>query len=170
MKIHLIDGTYELFRSYFAIPPIAAPDGRVVGAVRGLLQTLWGLLRREQVTHVAVAFDHVLESFRNGLFASYKTSDGIPEDLRVQFELAERATSAMGIVVWPMVEYEADDAIATATNRWADAPEVDQIVICSPDKDFTQLVKNDGVVCLDRRTNCTMNETGVWDKFGVAPE
>ena len=170
MKVHLVDGTYELFRAYFALPPIIAPDGRPVGAVRGLIQTLLSLLRQEDVTHVACAFDHVIESFRNRLFPGYKTGDGTPEDLMSQFELAERAASSLGIVVWPMVEYEADDAIATAASRWWDAPGVEQIVICSPDKDLTQMVRGKRVVCLDRRKNVTMDENGVADKFGVSPE
>ena len=169
MKIHLVDGTYELFRAYFAVPPITAPDGRPVGAVRGLMQTLLALLRQDDVTHVACAFDHVIESFRNRLFSGYKTGDGTPEDLMSQFGLAERAASSLGIVVWPMVEYEADDAIATAALRWWGAPGVEQVVICSPDKDLTQLVRENRVVCLDRRKNVTMDENGVVEKFGVSP-
>ncbi len=116
MKIHLVDGTYELFRAYYALPPLTAPDGRPVGAVRGLIQTLLVLLRNEDVTHAACAFDHVIESFRNRLFAGYKTGAGVPGDLLDQFELAERAVSALGLVVWPMEEFEADDAIATAAS------------------------------------------------------
>lgn len=169
MKLHLVDGTYELFRGYFALPPIVSPDGRPIGAVRGLIQTLLVLLRQDEVTHVACAFDHVIESFRNELFAGYKTGAGVPEELFSQFELAERAARCLGIVTWPMVEYEADDAIATASHRWWDAPEIDQVVICSPDKDMTQLVRDDKIVCLDRRRNITMNEAGVVEKFGVWP-
>ena len=170
MKIHLIDGTYELFRAYYAMPPLQAPDGRPVGAVRGLIRTLLVLLRQEDVSHLACAFDHVVESFRNQMFAGYKTGEGIPEDLLAQFELAERAVFALGIVVWPMVEFEADDAIASAAFRWRDAPEVDQVVICSPDKDLTQMVRGQQVVCLDRRKNVTIDEAGVLEKFGVSPE
>lgn len=169
MKIHLVDGTYELFRAYFAMPSIAAPDGRPVGAVRGLIQTLLVLLRQSDVTHVGCAFDHVIESFRNDLFAGYKTGLGVPGDLMSQFELAERAASSLGIVVWPMVEYEADDAIATAASRWRDVAQVDQVVICSPDKDLTQMVRDNKVVCLDRRRNITLDVAGVLDKFGVYP-
>ena len=110
MKIHLVDGTYELFRAYFAMPPITDPEGRPVGAVRGLIQTLLLLLRQEDVTHVACAFDHVIESFRNDMYHGYKTGAGVPQELLSQFELAERATASLGVVVWPMVEYEADDA------------------------------------------------------------
>ena len=170
MKIHLIDGTYELFRAYFAMPPFHAPDGRPAGAVRGLLRTLLALLRQEDVTHLACAFDHIVESFRNKMFAGYKTGEGVPEDLFAQFELAERAAASLGIVVWPMVEFEADDAIATAAFRWWESPQVDQVVICSPDKDLTQMVRGQKVVCLDRRRNIVYDEAGVWGKFGVLPE
>ena len=107
MKVHLVDGTYELFRAHFGAPPIEAPDGRIVGAVRGLMQTLLLLLRQDEVTHVAVAYDHVVESFRNNLFDGYKTSEGMPEELLAQFDLAEIATEALGIVTWPMTEFEA---------------------------------------------------------------
>jgi 5'-3' exonuclease len=136
MKIHLIDGTYELFRAYHALPSITAPDGREVGALRGLVQTLLLLLRQGGVTHLACAFDHVIESFRNQLFDGYKTGEGVPPALLGQFDLAEKVTSALGIVVWPMTEFEADDAIATAAAQWKDSPEVEQVVICSPDKDL----------------------------------
>ena len=170
MKIHVIDGTYELFRAFFAMPPMKAPDGRPVGAVRGLIRTLLVLLRQDDVSHLGCAFDHVVESFRNKMFAGYKTGEGIPDDLLAQFELAERAVSALGIVVWPMVEFEADDAIATAAFRWQEAAEVDQVVICSPDKDLAQMVRGQQVVCLDRRKNVTLDEAGVWEKFGVSPE
>ena len=170
MKIHLVDGTYELFRAYFAMPKIRTADGRPVGAVRGLIQTLLVLLRQDDVTHVACAFDHVVESFRNDMFDGYKTGEGVPEDLFSQFALAERAASALGIVVWPMVEFEADDALATAAHKWADAPGVEQVVICSPDKDLMQMVSNGKVVSLDRRREITIDEDGVWEKFGVGPE
>ena len=170
MKIHLIDGTYELFRAYYAMPAIRAPDGRPVGAVRGLLQTVFALLRQEDVKYLGCAFDHVIESFRNRMFAGYKTGVGIPADLLAQFEMAERAVSSLGIVVWPMVEYEADDAIATAAFRWQEHPQVDQVVICSPDKDLAQMVRGRQVVCVDRRRNITYDEDGVREKFGVSPE
>ena len=170
MKVHLVDGTYELFRAYFAMPAIEAPDGRPAGAVRGLIQTMLALLRQDDVSHVACAFDHVVESFRNGLFSGYKTGAGVPEDLMAQFELAERAVATLGVVVWPMGEFEADDAIATAAHRWKDAPEVEQVVICSPDKDLAQMVRNQSVVCLDRRRNITLDRAGVREKFGVWPE
>ena len=169
MKIHLVDGTYELFRAYFALPSIAAPDGREVGAVRGLVQTLITLLRQEDVTHVAVAFDSEILSFRNGLFPGYKTGEGTPPELLEQFPLAERATALLGLVVWPMTEFEADDALGAAAVRWRDEPGVDQIVLCSPDKDLAQVVNGDRVVTLDRRKDIVMNEAGVREKFGVSP-
>ena len=169
MKVHLVDGTYELFRAYYAVPPRAAPDGRPVAAVRGLVQTMLALLRSEDVTHVACAFDHVIESFRNGLFAGYKTGANVPEDIKSQFDLAETATSALGVVVWPMDEFEADDALATAAARWGDAPEVEQVVVCSPDKDLNQVVRGTRVVCLDRRRDIVLDQAGVEAKLGVSP-
>ena len=169
MKVHLVDGTYELFRSYFALPPIQASDGRPVGAVRGIVQSLLYLLREDQVTHVGCAFDHVVKSFRNDMFDGYKTGNGTPEDLLAQFELAERAVESLGILAWPMVEYEADDAIATATAYCTGLSEVEQVVICSPDKDLAQMVQGDSVVCYDRRRETVMGETGVIEKFGVFP-
>ncbi len=169
MKIHLVDGTYELFRAHFALPSISAPDGREVGAVRGLVQTLINLLRQPDVTHVAVAFDTEILSFRNDLFDGYKTGEGAPPELVDQFPLAERAAAALGLVVWPMTEFEADDALGAAAVRWQDAPEIEQIVLCSPDKDLAQVVRGDRVVTLDRRREIVTNEAGVWDKFGVAP-
>jgi 5'-3' exonuclease len=170
MKIHLVDGTYELFRAHFALPPVMAPDGRPVSAVRGIMQTMLMLLREDSVTHVACAFDHVVESFRNDMFDGYKTGEGTPEDLMGQFDLAERAIAALGVVVWPMVEFEADDVLASATELWRDAPEVEQVVICSPDKDLTQMVLGSKIVCLDRRRNITLDYAGVKEKFGVPPE
>ena len=170
MKVHLVDGTYELFRAHFAMPPLSAPDGRPVGAVRGLIQTFLTLLRQEDVTHLACAFDHVVESFRNQLFDGYKTGEGTPEELASQFGLAERAVSSLGVVVWPMVEFEADDALATAANRWQDADEVEQVVICTPDKDLAQMVRQTKVVCLDRRRDLILDQDGVREKFGVLPE
>ena len=169
MKLHLVDGTYELFRAYYGAPPSNAPDGRPVGATRGLLQTLLSLLRQPDVTHVGVAFDHIVESFRNELFGGYKTGDGGPTDLANQFELGEQVARALGFVVWPMVEFEADDAIATAVARWAEAPGVDQVVICSPDKDMMQLIRGQDVVSLDRRRQIVIDYKGVVEKFGVEP-
>ena len=170
MKIHLVDGTYELFRSHFGAPPKKSPDGREVGATLGLVRSLMLLLSSPDVTHVAVAFDHVIESFRNKLYAGYKTGAGVDPDLMAQFSLAEKAVSALGLVVWPMVKFEADDAIATATARFKKNKSVEQIVICSVDKDLTQMVEGDRIVCWDRRREITLDEKGVIRKFGVGPE
>ena len=169
MKIHLVDGTYELFRSYFGAPPKKAPDGREVGATAGLLRRLFMLVATPGVTHVACAFDHVIESFRNDLFPGYKTGAGVEADLLAQFPLAERAVSALGIVVWPMVEFEADDALATAASRFKDQPGVEQVVICSPDKDLAQVVSGASVICWDRRRDIFLDDEGVIEKFGVRP-
>jgi 5'-3' exonuclease len=170
MKIHLVDGTYELFRNHFGAPPKKAPDGRQVGATLGLLRSLLMLLTSPGVTHVGCAFDHVIESFRNDLFPGYKTSAGVDPDLLAQFPLAEEAVSALGVVVWPMVEFEADDALATATARFKNKKTVEQIVICSPDKDLAQLVSGSRIVCWDRRRDIVLDEAGVLDKFGVRPQ
>jgi 5'-3' exonuclease len=169
VKIHLVDGTYELFRSYYGAPQASAPDGREVGATRGLLRSLLALAQTPGVTHVACAFDHVIESFRNRLYPGYKTAEGVPEELLGQFFLAERACEALGLVVWPMVEMEADDALATAAARWADAAGVEQVVICTPDKDLAQCVRGERVVCLDRRRQLVRDEAGVVARFGVGP-
>lgn len=169
MKIHLVDGTYELFRNHFGAPPKTTPDGRQVGATLGLVRSLLMLLTSPEVTHVGVAFDHVIESFRNDLYAGYKTSAGIDPALLAQFPLAEEAVAALGVVVWPMVEFEADDAIATAVNRFKNRKSVEQIVICSPDKDLAQLVSGSRIVCWDRRRDIVLDEQGVVEKFGVKP-
>ncbi|MCA9950952.1 MAG: hypothetical protein KDE48_14975 [Anaerolineales bacterium] len=169
MKIHLIDGTYELFRSFYGPPPKKAPDGREVGATVGLLRSLLALLSEPDVTHIACAFDHVVESFRNDLFAGYKDGAEINPDLLAQFVLAEEAVAALGIVVWSMVEFEADDALATAVAKFKDDKNINQIVICSPDKDLAQLVKGERIVCWDRRREIVYDETAVIEKYGVAP-
>lgn len=170
MKIHLVDGTYELFRSHFGAPPKKAPGGQEVSATLGLLRSLLLLLNDPEVTHVAVAFDHVIESFRNKLYAGYKTGEGVDPVLMAQFPLAEKAAEALGLAVWPMVKFEADDAIATATARFKKNKSVEQIVICSVDKDLTQMVEGEHVVCWDRRREIILNERGVIEKFGVSPE
>ncbi len=170
MKIHLVDGTYELFRSHFGAPPKKAPDGREVGATLGLLRSLLLLLSNSDVTHVACAFDHVIESFRNDLYPGYKTGAGVAPDLLAQFPLAEEAVAALGLVVWPMVEFEADDALATAVARFKNEKLVEQIVVCSPDKDLAQLVFGSRIVCWDRRRDIILDENGVVEKFGVSPE
>ena len=169
MRVHLVDGTYELFRSHFGAPPRRDAHGREVGATVGLLRSLWLLLSTPGVTHVACAFDHVIESFRNELYAGYKTSAGVDSVLLDQFDLAERAARALGLVVWPMVEFEADDAIAAAAARLRELPGVDQIVLCSPDKDLAQAVIGERVVCWDRRRDVVLDEAGVIGKFGVPP-
>ena len=169
MKVHLVDGTYELFRSYFGAPAATSPTGHEVGATRGLMRSLLALLTQPDVTHVGVAYDHVIESFRNGLYDGYKTSAGVPRELLAQFELAERATHALGLVVWPMVEFEADDALAAAAAMAAADPRVEQVVVCTPDKDLGQCVRGDRVVQLDRRTREVRNEAAVEQKFGVLP-
>ncbi len=169
MKIHLVDGTYELFRSFYGPPPKKSPDGREVGATIGLIRSLLLLINDSGATHIGCAFDHVVESFRNDLYEGYKTGEGIDPDLFSQFPLAEEAVTALGIVTWPMVEFEADDAIATAAVRFKDDPAVDQVVICSPDKDLTQLVSGDHVVCWDRRREIVYDEPAVVEKYGVSP-
>src|SRR5690349_3516657 len=151
MRIHLVDGTYELFRSFYGAPPKKAPDGREVGATLGLLNSMLSLLTKSGATHVACAFDHVIESFRNGLFPGYKTSAGVASELLSQFALAEQAIAALGVVVWSMVEFEADDALASAAIRFRSEVGVDQVILCSPDKDLAQLVSGNQVVCWDRR-------------------
>ncbi len=170
MKIHLVDGTYELFRNHFGAPPKKAPDGREVGATLGLLRSLLMLLTSPGVTHVGVAFDHVIESFRNDLYSGYKTGEGVDPDLLAQFSLAEEAVSALGVVVWPMVEFEADDALGTAARRFKKSRSVEQILICSPDKDLAQLVQSTRIVCWDRRREVIIDEAGVVEKYGVKPQ
>ena len=168
MRVHLVDGTYELFRSYFGAPK-ALHDGVEVGATRGIMRSLHSLLREDGVTHVGIAFDTVIESFRNDLFEGYKTSFGVPDDLMSQFPLAEGAAEALGVVTWRMIEFEADDALATFAARAAADPVVDQVVICSPDKDLRQCVRGTRVVCLDRMRRTVIDEAGVVEKFGVPP-
>ena len=169
MKLYLIDGTYELFRANFGAPPRTAPDGSPVGAVAGLIQSFLLLLREEEPDFIACAFDHVVESFRNDLFDGYKTGEDVPPDLFAQFELAEEATRALGIVTWPMTEFEADDAIATAVARWKDDPAIQRLVICSVDKDLMNLVDESRVVLWDRRRGITYAEPDVVERFGVPP-
>lgn len=170
MKIHLVDGTYELFRHHFGAPPRKAPDGREVGATIGLLRSMYALVTTPGITHIGVAFDHVIESFRNDLYPGYKNSQGVDPLLLAQFTLAEEAVASLGIIVWPMVEFEADDALATATRLFKTRTSVEQIVICSPDKDLAQLVSGEEVVCWDRRREIILDEAGVLEKYGVSPE
>src|SRR5215216_2690052 len=170
MNIHLVDGTYELIRNHFGAPPKKAPDGREVGATLGLLRSMLMLLASPEVTHVGVAFDHVIESFRNDLYTGYKTGQGVDPKLLAQFSLAEEVISALGVVVWSMVEFEADDAIASAAKRFIKSKSVEQIVIGSPDKDLAQLVSGSRIVCWDRRREIVIDKAGVVEKFGVKPE
>lgn len=167
MKLHLLDGTYELFRAYFAVEAPKAPDGREVAAVKGVLETTLALLREPDVTHLGAATDTVVRSFRNDLWPGYKTEEGVPDDLMAQFPLVERALETIGVVVWRMVEFEADDALAAGAARFA--AEVDQVVICTPDKDLAQSVVGTQIVQLDRRRKITYDEDGVRAKFGVSP-
>ena len=168
MDVHLIDGTYELFRHYYAVPSTRDSNGMEVGAVRGVLASVLGLITGG-ATHVAVATDHVIESFRNRLWPAYKTGAGIEPDLLAQFQLLEDALQALGVTVWPMVEWEADDALAAAAMQAAADPAVERVVICTPDKDLAQCVRGDRVVQLNRRTNVILDEAGVVKKFGVLP-
>jgi 5'-3' exonuclease len=170
MKIHLIDGTYELFRAHFGAPPKKSASGQEAGATLGLMRSLLMLLQSPGVTHVGVAFDHVIESFRNKLYAGYKTSEGVDPTILNQFELAEEAVAALGVPVWSMVKFEADDAIATAAARFKKEKSVEQVIICSVDKDLTQMVDGKKVVCWDRRREIILDEKGVVEKFGVEPE
>ena len=172
MRLYLVDGTYELFRAYygnFRNHSRAEQPRPANGAVRGLVQSLLGLLRREPVDHIAVAFDHIIESFRNDLYAGYKSSTGVPAELLAQFGAAEEAVRGLGVVVWPMIEFEADDALATAVARWGDDPALEQTIICSPDKDLTQLVQGTRVITRDRLRANDLDEEAVRRKFGVPP-
>jgi 5'-3' exonuclease len=169
MQVHLVDGTFELFRAYYGGPPSRDASGVEVGAVRALTRSLLALLGERDVSHVAVAFDHVIESFRNDLYAGYKTGEGIDPDLYAQFGPAEDACRALGLVVWPMIEFECDDALATGAARFAAEHAVERVVICSPDKDLAQCVVGERVVCFDRMRRKRLDERGVVDKFGVPP-
>ena len=168
MIVHLIDGTYELFRYYHAVPSARLDDGREVGAVRGVVGSVLGLINRG-ATHVGVATDHVIESFRNRLWPGYKTSAGVEADLLAQFPLLEEALATLGVRVWPMVEFEADDALAAAAVAAARDPRVEQVIVYTPDKDLGQVVRGTRIVQLNRRTNTTFDEEGVRRKFGVGP-
>lgn len=168
MNVHLVDGTYELFRHYYALPSARDAQGQEVAAVRGVVASVLGMIK-EGATHVAVATDHVVESFRNDLWAGYKTSEGVEAELLAQFPLLEEALSAAGILVWPMVEFEADDALAAGATIAARDARVDRVIVCTPDKDLAQCVRGTRVVQLNRRTRTTYDEAGVIEKFGVPP-
>jgi 5'-3' exonuclease len=170
VRVHLVDATYELFRAHYAPrPPTLGLDGMNLSGVAGIVDQLLYLLREEGATHVGCATDHVIESFRNDMFPGYKSSFGMPRDLLDQFPIAEDAIRALGIVCWPMVEFEADDAIAAACVRFAADPDVEQVLICTPDKDMAQLVDDERVVLLDRRRRITYDEPAVLVKWGVPP-
>src|SRR6476661_7015824 len=169
MEVHLVDGTYELFRHYYALPSARDRDGREIAAVRGVVGSVLGMINGG-ATHLGVATDHVIESFRNRLWPGYKTGAGVEPDLLSQFPLLEEALAAAGIVVWPMVEFEADDALAAAAEAAARDPRVDRVIICTPDKDLAQCVRGTRVVQLNRRTRVTRDEAGVVQKFGVSPQ
>jgi len=169
MDVHLVDGTYELFRHFFAVPAAADINGHEIGAVRGVLTSVLSMIERG-ATHIGVATDHVVESFRNDLYPGYKTSEGVAPALLSQFPVLEEALEAMGVVVWPMVEYEADDALASAAAKAAQDNRVRQVLICTPDKDLSQCVVGTRVVQLDRRRQILRDETGIVAKFGVSPQ
>jgi 5'-3' exonuclease len=169
MDVHLIDGTYELFRHFFAVPKVTDTNGQEIGAVRGVLNSVLSMIERG-ATHIGVATDHVVESFRNDLYPGYKTSEGVPPQLLSQFPVLENALEAMGVVAWPMVQYEADDALASAAAKAAQDDRVNQVLICTPDKDLSQCVVGTRVVQLDRRQNILRDEAGVVAKFGVKPQ
>ncbi|MBZ5610749.1 MAG: flap endonuclease [Acidobacteriia bacterium] len=169
MDLHLVDGTYELFRHFYAVPEATDAAGREIGAVRGVLRSVLSMIERG-ATHLGVATDHVVESFRNNLYSGYKTSEGVPETLLSQFPILEESLEAMGVVVWPMVEFEADDALASAAAKGALDSRVRQVIICTPDKDLAQCVVGTRVVQLDRRRDILRDEAGVEAKFGVKPQ
>ena len=169
MDVYLVDGTYELFRHYYAVPSARDAGGREIGAVRGVLTSVLAMINAGN-THLGVATDHVIESFRNGLWPGYKTGDGIEPDLKAQFPLLEEALIALGVAVWPMIEYEADDALAAAAELAARDPQVGRVVICTPDKDLAQCVRGTRVVQMIRRTREIRDEAGVVARFGVLPE
>jgi 5'-3' exonuclease len=168
VDVHLVDGTYELFRHFFALPSATDVKGQEIGAVRGVLTSVLSMIERG-ATHIGVATDHVVESFRNDLYPGYKTSEGVPPELLSQFPVLEEALDAMGVVAWPMVEYEADDALASAAGKAAKDDGVRQVLICTPDKDLSQCVVGTRVVQLDRRQDILRDEAGVVAKFGVKP-
>src|SRR5580693_2017772 len=169
MDVYLIDGTYELFRHFFAVPAAADANGQEIGAVRGVVTSVLSMIERG-ATHLGVATDHVVESFRNDLYPGYKTSEGVAPELLSQFPVLEEALEAMGVVVWPMIYYEADDALASAAAKAAQDERVKQVFICTPDKDLGQCVVGTRVVQVDRRRDLVRDEAGVVAKFGVKPE
>ncbi len=170
VQLHLVDATFELFRAFYSRPPRAAPDGRPVNAVQGLIDSMLSLLREPEVTHDGAATDHDIESWRNDLYPGYKSSAGVDADLLAQFDDAERGLEALGMPVWRMIEDEADDAIAAAVTRFGTDDRLEQIVICSVDKDLGQLVEGDRIVLRDRMRRVTYDEAGIVAKFGIGPD
>src|SRR3990172_9462469 len=170
VQIHLVDATYELFRAHYAPrPAVLGTGGMPMSGVSGLVEQLLTILRYEGATHIGCATDRVIESFRNDLYPGYKSSAGMPPELLAQFPIAEEAIEALGVVLWPMVEFEADDALAAAVARFGDDPAVEQVLVCTPDKDMAQLVSGSRVVLWDRRRDIVYDEDGVWAKWGVPP-
>ena len=169
MNVHLIDGTYELFRHYYAVPSSKNDGGQEIGAVRGVLISAFSMIEAG-ATHLGVATDHVVESFRNELYAGYKTSEGVPPELLSQFPILEEALESMGVVVWPMTYFEADDALASAAAKAGADQQVEQVRICTPDKDLAQCVVGHRIVQVDRRRNIVRDESAIEEKFGVKPE
>jgi 5'-3' exonuclease len=169
VDVYLIDGTYELFRHFYAVPSAREADGREVGAVRGVLTSMLGMINSGGARYLGVATDHVIESFRNRLWPGYKTGVGIDPDLYAQFPLLEEALTALGIATWPMIEYEADDALAAAAAAAARDPRVQRVIICTPDKDLAQCVRGTRIVQRDRRARTDRDEAGVIARFGVPP-
>ena len=168
MDVYLIDGTYELFRHYYALPSVRDKDGREVAAVRGVLNSVLTMINGG-ATHIGVATDHVIESFRNAMWPGYKTGEGIEPELFAQFPMLEQGLAELGVVVWPMVEFEADDALAAAAAKAALDLRVERVIICTPDKDLAQCVRGTRVVQMNRRTRTTLDESGIIAKFGVPP-
>jgi 5'-3' exonuclease len=169
MHVHLVDGTYELFRHFFAVPSSLDAGGQEIGAVRGVVASVLSMIE-QGATHIGVATDHVVESFRNELYSGYKTSEGVPPELLSQFPILEEALASMGVMVWPMVYYEADDALASAAVKAANETQVQQVLICTPDKDLGQCITGNKIVQLDRRRNIVRDEAGIIEKFGVKPQ
>lgn len=169
MQVHLVDGTYELFRAFYGAPSRKGPDGIEIAATRAFMRSMLTLLEGEDVSHVAIAFDHVVESFRNDLYDGYKTGEGIDPELFAQFPLVEEGAAALGFVMWPMVEFEADDIIASAAVKFVKSKRVDKVVMCSPDKDLAQVVSGAEIVAWDRMREKILDEDAVHEKFGVGP-
>jgi 5'-3' exonuclease len=169
MKIYIVDGTYELFRAHFSQPERIAPDGMQVSAIRGFVISILNLIKQQNVTHIAIAFDSVVGSFRNSLYSGYKDGSNTPQELLYQFGLAEVISDYLGVKIWPMIDFEADDVMGTAARKFSKDSRVDQIVICSADKDMAQVVDEDKIVCFDRRKSLIINQSEVIKRYGIYP-